>query len=304
MGDLFGGGETSTTVVNTPGPMSNEEKELIGLQTELSKRQLSQIDQLQPFQKELLNLSLAELRRNSADATARDAAISPEDRAAFEKEDFERARKLGPLQEELLNLQMENIRSGGAATPEQEARIKEATEAGITAGSADIDRNTQRGIGMISDELANSRGLRFSDTPILREATLLAREGGDQKTSLIKAMRSAEATAKLNYPLAASQITSGINLSTQNIAESARAFQADLRQRAFQNRLTLTGQTGQTGIGLASIGDPSRMAASLAGTRGSTSTQNSSGGGGMSMGGLGGLLQGGAALGRWWSGVP
>lgn len=298
MGDILGGGESSTTVVNQPGPMSAEERELIGLQTELSKRQLAQVDQLQPFQKELLDLSLADLRRQGAISSAIDSAVTPEQQAQLAKQDYERAARLGPLQEELLNLQMQNIRSGGAATPEQEARIKAATDAGITAGSADIDLATQRGIGLISDELANARGLRLSDSPIKGEAALLAREGEGQKSSLIKTMRAAEATAKLNFPLAASQITSGINLSTQNVADAARQFQSELRQRAFQNRLTLTGQTAQTGIGLASIGDPSNTIRGLQSLRGSSQTSTGSGGG-MNLSGIGSVMQGAAAIGKW-----
>lgn len=295
---LFGGGGSSTTIVNTPGPMSEEEKELIKLQTDLSRKQLENIDLLQPFQKELLDLSLANLRRQQAESTARDAAISPDQRAAAEKADFERAQRLGPIQDELLQRQLEEIRRGGGASPEQIQRIKEAADAGIAAGTSDIDASTQRGIGLISDELANSRGLRLSDSPIKGEAALLAREGEIQKGSLVKNLRAGEATARLNYPLAAQQLSSGINLSTQNVAEAARSFQSELRQRAYQNRLALTGQTASTGIGLASIGDPSRTIAGLQSLRGSTQTQNSSGGG-MDLGGVGSILSGIAAIGSW-----
>jgi len=292
-GELFGGGDT--TVVNTPNAPSAAEQELIGIQTELSKRQLAQVDQLQPFQKELLDLTLADLRRQGAITSAIDSAITPEKQAQLAKEDFERASRLGPIQEELLQLQLQQIRSGGAATPEQLARIKEATDRGIAAGTSDIDASTQRGIGLIADELANARGLRMSDSPIKGEAALLAREGEIQKGSLTKNLRAAEATAALNYPLAAGQLTSGINLSQQNLADAARSFQADLRQRAFQNRLALTGATTTSGIGLASIGNPASAISGLASSRGGTQTKS---GGGMDLGGVGGLLQGAAAIGK------
>lgn len=291
MGDVFGGGDKSTTVVNTPGPMSDEERELIKLQTDLSKRQLANIDQLQPFQKELIDLSLADLRRQKAESAALDAVITPEQRAAASKADFERAQRLGPIQDELLQRQLDEIRRGGGASPEQIQRIKEAADAGIAAGTSDIDASTQRGIGLISDELANSRGLRLSDSPIKGEAALLAREGEIQKGSLVKNLRAGEATARLNYPLAAQQLTSGINLSTQQVTDAARTFQSELRQRAFQNRLALTGQTSGTGIGLASIGDPSRSIAGLQSLRGSTSQTNTSGGG-MDLQGIGSLAGG------------
>lgn len=195
MGGFFGG-SSSTTVVNQTSAPTEEEKELIKLNAEIARRQLGALDQIQPFQKELLDLSIADLRREGQSAAAFDKAITPEEQAAFAKEDFERTRRLGPVQDELLTLQLESLRRGGAATPEQEAQIREAADAGIFAGSADIDIATQRGIGLIEDELANSRRLRLSDSPIASEAALLAREGQAQKGSLIENLRAAEATAK------------------------------------------------------------------------------------------------------------
>ena len=246
---MSGGGSTTVTPAPTP-----EETELTRVQVELARKQLANVDQLQPFQRELLDLAIADLRRGSAESTALDAAITPEQRAAAAKSDFERTQRLGPIQDELMQLQLDELRRGGAATPEQLARIKEATERGIESGSADIDLSTQRGIGLISDELANSRGLRLTDSPIMNEAGLLARSGQDQKANLIRSMRAGEATAALNYPLAVQNIQSGINLNQQRLLDASAQFHADLRNSAAMNRLRLTGQTSQSGIGLASIG--------------------------------------------------
>src|SRR5687767_12517589 len=171
---VFGSGESRSETNITVPPMTEEEKLLLRLNTELTQHQLQNIQLLAPFQRELLDLSLADMKRNRADADALDRAISPEDRAKQQKDDFERAKRLGPVQDEIMQRQLEEIRRGGAATPEQLARIKAAADAGISAGSADIDASTQRGIGLISDELANSRGLRLSDSPISSEAALLA----------------------------------------------------------------------------------------------------------------------------------
>lgn len=236
--------------------ISPEERELTRIQAELAQKQSTLFDQMQPFQQELLNQSLAEMKRQSAMSDAMDAAVTPEQQAALYKQDYDRSVKLGPIQDELLQLQLDEARRGGAATPEQLQRIKEAADAGIEAGTSDIDMSTKRGIGLISDELANSRGLRLSDSPIGSEAALLARGGEDQKASLIKNLRAGQASAALNYPLAASQVTSGINLNQQQVLDAAKTFQADLRQRAFQNRMALTGQTEQSGIGLSSIRTP------------------------------------------------
>lgn len=246
------GGGTQTTV-NNPAPKTAEEIELDKINLELAKKQLANVDALAPFQQELITSAIKNLNQQNAYDDAYNAAVTPEQQAAAAKAEFERAQRLGPIQDELLQMQLDDLRRGGAATPEQEARIKAAADAGIEAGSADIDASTGRGIGLIADELANARGLRLSDSPISGEAALLAREGEIQKGSLVKNLRAGEAAARLNYPLAAQQITSGINLNQQSLNDNAKQFQAELRQRAYQNRLALTGQTSQSGIGLASI---------------------------------------------------
>jgi len=242
------GGKTRVT----NAPPTAQETQLMELQSQLAKRQLAQIDELQPFQTELVRQSMEELQRQGAISKAIGEAVTPEQEAEQFRQDFERSQRLGPIQDELLQLQLETARQGGRPTEEQLALIKEATDRGIESGTADIDLSTKRGIGLISDELANSRGLRLSDSPIMNEAGNLVQGSEDLKANLIRGMRANEATAALNYPLAASQVTSGINLNQQQLADASKAFQADLRQRAFQNRLAFTGQTGQSGLGLAS----------------------------------------------------
>lgn len=267
---LFGTGEDTKTTVNTVNPPSQEELELIKINTELARKQLANVDALQPFQQELVDLSMAELRRQGVETAAMDAAVSPEQRAQAAKDDFDRAQRLGPIQDELLQMQLETARQGGKATPEQLALIKEATDRSIESGTADIDLSTKRGIGMISDELANSRGLRLSDSPIMNEAGQLVAGSEDLKANLIRSMRANEASAALNFPLASSQVTSGITMNQQNLAEQAQQFQAELGQRAFQNRLSFTGQTAQSGIGLSAAGSGvgAHTVGSLAGQRG------------------------------------
>jgi len=284
MSSIFGGGSSTVTNVTQS---SAEEREFTALQSELARKQLANIEQLQPFQKELLDLTLADLRRSGAESAAMNVAITPEQRATAAKSEFERSQRLGPIQDELLQLQLDQLRRGGAATPEQLALIKEATGRGIEAGSADIDLSTKRGIGLIADELANSRGLRLTDSPIMNEAGFLARSGEDQKASLIKNLRAAEAQAALNYPLAVQNVQGGINLNQQSVAQNAQQFQAQLRQQAFQNRLALTGQTAQTGIGLSSISGRS-------GSAGGTSTRT--GDNPVNLAGIGAVAGGVAAL--------
>lgn len=248
------GGGSSTTVQNNTPPMSQEEKDLLALNTQLAQKQLDNINNLAPFQQKLLQQASDQLDASKAQQDAYSAAISPADLAAQQRAQFDQATKLGAQQSELADLQLAQLRQGGRATPEQLAQIKDATDAAIAAGTGDINTQTQRGIGLIADELANSRGLRLSDTPITREATLLTRSGNDQIASLTKNLRASQASAALNFPLAVQGVQSGININQQNIAQAAQDFQAQLRQQAYQNRLALTGQAGSGGIGLASIG--------------------------------------------------
>ncbi len=240
----------STTKLPDPTP---DERALTALNKELATRQIAQIDQLAPFQKQLLEQATTELSRSTKFNDALDAAVTPEQQAAAYKSEFERTQRLGPMQDELMQLQLDELRQGGKATPEQLQLIKEATDAGILSGTSDIDASTGRGIGLIADELANSRGLRLSDSPISSEAALLAREGEIQKGGLIRNLRAGEAQARLNYPLAAQQLQSGANLNQQNVISSAKQFQDQLRQQSYQNRLALTGQAQSGGIGLAGI---------------------------------------------------
>lgn len=295
---LLGGiGQKSTTTTNIP-PLSAEEKALIAANTGLSERQLASYDALLPFQKEMVDLSLADLRRGAADNAAIDAAVSPADRAAQAKADFERNARLGPIQDEILQLQLDQLRQGGRATPEQLVAIKAAADAGIAAGSGDIDAATSRGIGLIADELANARGLRLTDSPMTSEAALLSREGEIQKGSLIKNLRANEANAALNYPLAVQQIQNTVATGQQSIEQNAKQFQDELRNRAYQNRLALTGQAMTGGIGLTSIGSGGSGLSALTQSRvaGATSTGATSGIGLPGLGaltlGVGGLYKG------------
>ena len=172
------GGGSSVTVIPPP---TAQELELLDLNTQLAQKQLDSFDLIAPFQAQLLETSTKELARQNEESDLLNKLIGPEERAQATASEFERIQKLGPVQDELLELQLEQLRTGGAATPAQLERIKEATDLGIEAGSADIDASTERGIGLIADELANSRGLRLSDSPLSSEAALFAREGQIQK---------------------------------------------------------------------------------------------------------------------------
>jgi hypothetical protein len=128
---------------------------------------------------------------------------------------------------------------------------------------------------------------------------MLAAEAARQRGGLSETIRGGEAAARLQFPLAQSQVTQAGALGQQNLAEATRQFQEQLRAQAFSNRL----QAGATvsGLGLGLAGTQSLV---LPGQpQGGISTTTTSGGGlglggiGQLAGGIGGLFTGIGALG-------
>ena len=290
-GNGLGGSSTTTQTSGTPGP-SQEELELIKLNAELAKRQLASIDQLQPLQKQLLEASQYDLAQQQATSRALNAAVTPEQQAELARAEFERSQRLGPIQDQLLQKQMDIINTNGAATPEQLARTRAVADAAIAAGTGDINTQIQRGIGLISDEVANARGLRLTDTPILREATLLTDSGNDQIASLVRAQRASEANANLTYPLQVNQAQSSMIQGQQTLNDAAKNFQDQLRQQANANRMAIIGQSSGTGIGLANTGNSSTALNALTSARLASGTRTSDTQQGIGLTGIGQLASG------------
>lgn len=251
---IFGSGNSTQDVQYGTGPQSADERSLTKLNTELAQKQLDNLNSLAPYQQQLVQSSLAQLKQQSDYTSAYNKLISPEQQAQDAADQVKQAKEMGATQKQLLQMQLDQLKQGGAATDEQKKLIAEATQSSIDAGTEDINTQTKRGIGLISDELANSRGLRLSDAPIGSEAALLTRAGNDQISSLTKNLRASQAQSVLNYPLAVQGLQSGINLSTQSITQAAQQFQDQLRQQAAANRQSLYGTTSSSGIGLSSIG--------------------------------------------------
>jgi len=243
-----------TTVKNQNAPLTPEQQKLAGLQAELAQKQLDQINELAPYQKQLLDYAMSNNTRQNAYQTALDAAITPADQAAAQAAQFKSTAALAPIQQQMAQLQLDALKQGGRATDQQKADIASATDAALAAGTGDINTQTQRGIGMIADQLANARGLRLSDAPIGQEAALLTRAGNDQIASLTNNLRANQAGATLNYPLAVQGLMSGINTNASNTNQAAQQFQAQLQQMAAQNRASMGGAASGLGLGLSNIG--------------------------------------------------
>lgn len=126
----------------------------------------------------------------------------------------------------------------GKLTPEEERLISQAASLGFQQGASDIDSAMKQGLELLRQELAPSRGLRSTDTPILDRGGQIVGEGIRQKGQLGLGLQQQAAGARLQFPL------------------QRQAFQEQLRNRAFQNRLMLSGQALQGGIGLSGLFNP------------------------------------------------
>ena len=275
----FGGGKSTTTV----DPPTKEETALTVKQTELAQFQLDELRRqtdLQAAEQERLEPLLKQLEE-----------LQPL-QLDLAKQDLTRALELGPISDELLQLELENIKRGGAATPEQEQLIGQATEFGIEAGESDIAKFQGDATERIAQELAPALGLRPTDTPVLDRAARVASEAVRQQGQLVRGLRQAEATAKLNFPLAAQQLQSAQTQFQQQLSEATSQFQGQLRNSAFLNRLRLSEAPQRFGLGLATGVSVPGLGRSRQG--GTTVTS----GGGIGLSGIGSILSGVGNIGR------
>ena len=271
---MGGGSETTVTI---PGP-TPQEQALQGAQLQLARTQLDEIRRQRELQEEF-QAELGPLVEQQAAEAARAA---------------ERAEALFPVQEQLLAQELEAIERGAAATPEQQRLIGEVVSGQLAAGESDIEAFQERSLEQLREELAPSLGLRPGDAPLLDRGALLAAESARQQGQLTRDLRTAQARAELDFPLAVAEVESGRRQFQQTLAQRAQEFQQGLQQAAFANRLALSGQTGRFGLELAGIGTGFPAV-----PRGGTTTRTTTNTLGLVplLGGAGGLLQGiGAVL--------
>ena len=156
------------------------------------------------------------------------------------------------IEQELSQLDLERIRAGGKATPEEISMIDQATGAALEAGESDISSFAQSQLGLLREELAPQRGLRPTDSPILDRGGDVIKEAIRQQGQLATSLRGANAQARLQFPLQRGQAIGGQSLALQQ-------FQQSLREQAVRNRMALTGQAAQLGLGIAGMFNPAAL---------------------------------------------
>lgn len=226
------------------------EELLQGINLETLQSQIASINEQFQFQQEAFEAARGAFGELTAEQQLQAELFTPEERRAQAISEQERRQRFGEAQDELLQRQLEQIRAGPGATPEQQRLINEATEAQIRRGEEDILGFGREALGLITQELAPSRGLRPTDTPIQDRAFKVGGELARQQGRLVSDLRGAQAAAELNFPLAAGAQQAGLTQFQQQLGQAGQQFNQQLQQQAFQNRLNLFGQAGQLGLGL------------------------------------------------------
>ena len=259
--------------------VSDIEKELQGINLEIVKQQLASIQQQFEFQQQQFATAGTALGQQQQLGEIEAGLFTPEQQRERLLQQIARQDAQAAAGDEILQAELDRIRQGPGATDEQKALINEATEAQIRSGESDILSFGQDALNLITEELAPSRGLRPSDTPIQDRGFKLGGELARQQGQLVSGLRGAQAQAELNFPLAANASQAALGQFQQQLGQSGAQFNQQLQQQAFQNRLNLFGQAGQQGLGTASLTADSNLQQAFKPQIGTQGKSKSAGGG-------------------------
>lgn len=290
---------SGSTTVNVPPP-SEQELELGDFNSDFVRAQLGAFNRAMSNQTRLWNSAYPGMQRQRMEDAAFNEMVSPEQMAAFRLDEMNRASERGQMDDEIARIQLDQLRRGGKATPEEEAYIDQIMGGQIAAGKSGIERFMSEGLDSIANELAPARGLRPTDSPIQDRAFKLGGEAMRMYGDLETGIRTAGAEAKLNYPLAKAGVMNQSAQFQQNLGQSIRDFQLQLKAQADMNRQQLAlGANSQLFGGMSSVGSPFALQTGLANARTAGAGRSFSqsgfdlGGAGQFLGGVGGFLAGG-----------
>jgi len=235
---------------------SDLEELLQGLNLDIVNQQLDALFNQADFQDQVFGLLNPVFQGLGEQQQLQTDLFTPEEQRQQLLDQQGRIDSFNSAQDELLGMQLDALRQGPGATDEQRELINAATEAQIARGTSDIEEFGRRQMDVITGELAPSRGLRPSDSPIQDRAFSLGGELSRQQGNLVSDLRGQQAQAELNFPLTANASQGALSQFQQQLAASAGNFQSQLQQQAFANRLNLFGQAGQLGLGLVGASSP------------------------------------------------
>lgn len=219
-------------------------------QNALSLQQIDSLRQTTTFQNEANRYILEGLQDQSRRLAARNAAYSPAEEAQAAAEEARRATRMSAMSEQAANIQLENLKRGTKPTDEQLANINEAYDATQARGESDINRYLTQTLRTINEEQSQASGLRPTDTPVVRLSERAGEEAARAQGNLTESVAGGRAMARLNYPLAASQLTGNQAATLQTISGNAANFQDQLRLAAASNRTQTFNMPGSVGFAM------------------------------------------------------
>lgn len=224
--------------------LAAKQLEILGTQSDFNKSYMDSIKPIMDQQNQLLSQQLAAQN----DPVAKEIAARTSD---YQLQQIKDQQDLAPLQKQLLEKQLADAQRGFGATPEQSAQIDAATQGALQSGQSDLTAFSGDAMRQLRENLAPSLGLRPTDTPILDRGALVAQEATRQYGKLVSDLSTANAEAKLNYPLAAAGVGNAASQFQQGLGLSKDQFSAQLADAAVQNRMALLGQgTSSLGLGM------------------------------------------------------
>ena len=260
----FGGTTSESTQEQQYTPMQIEGQKL-ALQEVQRNAELQKI--LGPAQKQAIQDMVDEasvrsggkvtdiMRDGAVDTAATEARQKKyEDQLARETTAQQRSDRQAEIGAQISEMQLADLKRGGAASPEQLALIGEATAAAQKTGEADIERFRTDTLRQINEEIAAASGLRPTDTPVVRLSERAGEESARQQGQLTSRLAETNAMARLNFPMAQSKLLSDAGSVQQELGMAAQSFQAQLNERAKENRFRLFASPTSLGAGGSSLG--------------------------------------------------
>jgi len=246
--------------------LTDLELELADINFEIVGQQLNAIYAQSDFQQAAFSTLGPAFKSILQDMNVEASIFTGEEQADRLRAQYERGDMQSEAGDQLLEQQLARIRSGGDVpgwdgstdlSDEQRSPINQNAASQLAIGESNISRYGQNALEMIREELAPSRGLRSSDTPIQDRGFRVGEEMVRQQGNLANTIGAQSAQQMLQYPLQNAQTQmQGDQLFNQNsqfqqqLMQAAGNFNQGLQQQAFQNKLALTGQVGNQGLGL------------------------------------------------------
>ena len=237
----------------------------------LAQNEADRAAELRPIEDEILQLTLDNLKK-AGEPTQEQLLL--QEMLQLQIDDYEGS---APLRQQIKDLTSANLAGIADLATTIEGGIRTQAESVIGEGLSDIEDQVIQLGRSLGEELAPGLGLRPTDAPIIDRGGRVLEQAVRQGGQLVRRVRGSEATALAGIPLQIAGLTgdllaqasaaevgaagaatgtagtggglglSGTSLAVQGganlsgLLESSQQFQQELQQRAFQNRLALSG---------------------------------------------------------------